>query len=532
MNLKKIICILLASLMLMTLLVSCGNQSTVDGGKNTNQTPVSEKEDLNMNAIVSLSEKVRVEAEPGASIKPNDEMNPLVSTRFSADPTSVEYNGRVYVFSTNDDQQYLATPYAVNGFGDIHSLNVFSSADLVNWTDHGYIDVKAASPRINTSWAPSIVKRVEDDGLTHFYLFYAENGWSTGVLTATDPLGPWTDPLGRPVIVPTMPEVNGILSNCFDPGALCDDDGTIYVACGAHKDSDVPGVSKGSGIFKLDDDLNIVEGPYVFEAPYFFEASEMNKIGDKYVYTFNGDWSAKEYPVEGYTKSPTCAMEYMVADDPMGPYTYVGWYLRNPGESNLLWGNNHTHLQEFKGNWYIISHSRLLEKHMGMDKSYRSVMIDKIDITIDEEGNVNIPHTYITAKGVEQVEYLDPYVHNEAETICNQSGIMTQMIGNVGDVIVTDIKDGDWIRVKGVDFGSNGAAQFVANVKGTGVIDIRLDDVNSETVGSVDFSVNEFTNIINNIDNITGVHDVYFVFGGKNWEFDAWQFVETAPSAE
>lgn len=520
MNMKKVICVLLSSLMLAVSLTSCGDAAG------------DEKEELNMNAIASLSERVRVDAELGISPKALDEMNPLISTRFSADPTSVEYNGRVYVIGTNDDQQYHATPDEENSYRAINTLNVFSSADLVNWTDHGYIDVKAASPRINTSWAPSVVKRVEDDGLTHFYLFYAEDGWKTGVLTATDPLGPWTDPLGESAIAPNMPEVEGYLVNCFDPGAYCDENGTIYVSCGGGASSDEPGMPRGSGVVQLDDDLKIVGHPYVFDAPYFFEASELNKIGDKWVYTFNGDWSAKEYAFDGYTKAPTCAMEYMVADDPMGPYTYGGWYLRNPGEYGFYWSNNHTHLQEFKGSWYVFTHTRQLEKSLGIEKSYRSIMIDKIDITIDENGNVNIPQTYITAKGVEQVEYLDPYVYNEAETICNQAGVETLMVGELGNVVVTDISKGDWIRVKGVDFGSEGSAQFVAKVKGKGIIDIRLDDVSSETVGSVEFDNAEYANVINSIDNITGVHDVYFVFGGSGWQFDAWQFVKNAPAAE
>lgn len=531
MKIKRLVYLLIAFVMAAAAMSGCAD-STTDPKDDTNAADTEAKEEITLSTPNSLSERVRVEADPGVSPKKLDEMNPLVSTRFSADPTSVEYNGRVYVFATNDDQQYQATPDEENTYGNINTLNVFSSADLVNWTDHGYIDVKAASPRINTSWAPSVVKRVEDDGLTHFYLFYAENGWATGVLTATDPMGPWTDPLGDTVIAPHMPEVNWALNNCFDPGAYCDEDGTIYVSCGGGKTSDTPGMPLGSGVFRLDDNLKIAEGPYVFEAPYFFEASELNKIGDKYVYTYNGDWSPKQYKFDGYTKAPTCAMEYMVADDPMGPYTYVSWYLKNPGESNLLWGNNHTHLQEFKDKWYIVSHSRLLEKSLGIEKGYRCVMIDQIDIDIDDDGNVIIEQRSISAEGVEQVGYLNPYVLNEAETICNQAGVDTLMIGELGEVVVTDIQEGDWIRIKGVDFGSEGTAQFAANVKGTGVIDIRLDDVSSETVGSIDFASDEFTSICNNIDNITGVHDVYFVFGGNDWQFDNWQFVKNVPVAE
>lgn len=482
---------------------------------------IEEEEAFTMDA---MNKRIRVEAEPGVSPTLSGQMNPLVTTRYSADPTSVEYNGRVYVFSTNDDQQYLATPDEENSYRDINTLNVFSSADLVNWTDHGYINVKAVSPRIRTSWAPSIVKRVEEDGLTHFYLFYAEDGWATGVLTATDPLGPWTDPLGKAAISPIHPSVKGTMVNCFDPGAYCDEDGSIYISCGGSKTTEDPAMPKGSAIVQLDDKLQIVGKPHVISAPYFFEASELNKIGKYYVYTFNSDWSTKLIPVEGYTKSPTCAMEYMVSEDPLGPYTYVNWYLRNPGEAGFLWGNNHTHLQEFKGKWYIFSHTRMLEQALGREKGYRSVMVDEIGITTDEDGNVIIEQKKISKKGPAQVEYLNPYAITEAETICQQAGIMTRMTDKLGETVVTDIHPGDWIRVKGVDFGSEGAVRFTGKVKGIGVIDIRLDDVHSETVGSIDFDTQEFARVTNSIDNIIGVHDVYFVFGGEGWEFDTWQF--------
>jgi len=32
--------------------------------------------------------------------------NPLLDFMFTADPTAVEYNGRIYVYATNDQQQY------------------------------------------------------------------------------------------------------------------------------------------------------------------------------------------------------------------------------------------------------------------------------------------------------------------------------------------------------------------------------------------------------------------------------------------
>lgn len=48
-----------------------------------------------------------------------------------------------------------------------HSLVMLSTDNMVNWTYHGLIDVKALSPWGIASWAPSIVSRVESDGKTY-----------------------------------------------------------------------------------------------------------------------------------------------------------------------------------------------------------------------------------------------------------------------------------------------------------------------------------------------------------------------------
>ena len=40
--------------------------------------------------------------------KPIGENNPIASNYFFADPTSVEYDGRLYVYGTSDQQEYGA----------------------------------------------------------------------------------------------------------------------------------------------------------------------------------------------------------------------------------------------------------------------------------------------------------------------------------------------------------------------------------------------------------------------------------------
>src|SRR5687767_2998217 len=103
--------------------------------------------------------------------------NPLLDFIFTADPTAVEYNGRVYVYATNDHQQYEHVGKdGKNTYQHIRTLVMMSSDDMVNWTYHGLINTAALSPWSTNSWAPSITSRLEADGKTHFYLYYSNGG--------------------------------------------------------------------------------------------------------------------------------------------------------------------------------------------------------------------------------------------------------------------------------------------------------------------------------------------------------------------
>ena len=48
-------------------------------------------------------------AEKFANVSPkltSNDGNPLLNFMFTADPTAVEFNGRIYVYATNDHQEY------------------------------------------------------------------------------------------------------------------------------------------------------------------------------------------------------------------------------------------------------------------------------------------------------------------------------------------------------------------------------------------------------------------------------------------
>ena len=97
---------------------------------------------LFMTAVVVMAGSALTAQTISREYKPSSEANPISSCVFCADPTAIEYDGRLYVYGSNDTQQYIKNgKTGGNGYGDIKSLVVFSTSDMINWTFHGTIDV-------------------------------------------------------------------------------------------------------------------------------------------------------------------------------------------------------------------------------------------------------------------------------------------------------------------------------------------------------------------------------------------------------
>lgn len=375
--------------------------------------------------------------------------NPISSEVFYADPTSVEYNGRLYVYGTNDHQQYETNgPDKDNSYDHIKSFVIYSTDDMVNWVYHGTINTKKIAPWINVSWAPSVVSRIEEDGLTHFYLYFSNGGSGVGVLEATNPLGPWTDPLGKPLVSSGMKG----LENCpypFDPGVCIDENGQGWLTFGGGIDSYLPSPAR---IVKLGDDmLSFASDFKEIPAPYFLEASELNYINGTYVYTYNSDWSDHKTPWDYDCAAPSdCSMVYMTSKTPLDPNSWEmkGEYFKNPGLSGFDYSNNHTHFQKFKDNYYILYHTLSLRKSMGIYGGYRSLCVDKLNV---DEDAVVIKSTGGTRSGVKAVSSLNPYVTHLGMELSNTADVTFDASNNIEPVVISDAA-GAWINVKNVRF--------------------------------------------------------------------------------
>ena len=451
---------------------------------------------------------------PTASYKADDENNPLFTQRFGADPGVMEYNGRVYVYTTNDVIEYDSNGKVTeNTYAQVNKINCLSSEDLVNWTDHDAIPVAGTdgiAKWATCSWAPCAAHKTIN-GKEKFFLYFCNGGNGVSVLTADSPTGPWTDPLGKALITRATPNCSDI-TWLFDPAVMVDDDGTGYLCFGGGvpdgKDA-MPGTSR---IVKLGDDMISLAGtPVTIEAPYLFEDSGINKIGDTYYYTYCSNWNTAGNAY-GMTSG---AIEYMTSNNPLGPYTYGGELFRNQGTFFGLYGNNHHSLCTLDGQLYLFYHNRSVEKAMGIEGNYRSPQVDAVTMQ-----GTKIQAVTGTMNGIAQKKTIDPYQTVQAETMSNQAGIQVR---GLGDTVVTEIDQGDWLKVSGVHF-SKGASQIAikASSKDGCAVKICTGSPTGKAVGYAEIpSGGTMTTVSAMVQGLNGTQDLYFVFSGQA-EMDSW----------
>lgn len=481
--------------------------------------------------------------------------NPISPCVFCADPTAIEYEGRLYVYGTNDHQQFLANnKTGSNGYGNIKSLVVFSTNDMMNWTFHGTIDVgTVCGSWCGQSWAPSAVWRETSSGNKEFFIYFANGGGSVGVIkSTTSPVGPFKSPRSSAMITHGMAGVDPC-NWVFDPGAVIDENGVGWIAFGGGDPQSSgsklwPGNSR---IAKLKPSMTALDGSAVnMPAPYLFEASELNMMNGRYVYTYNTSWSDRndwsQYDKRGNNPAPSsCSMCYMVSDNPLDPdsWEYRGEYVPNPGSFGFGYGNNHTHLQKFENNYYLFYHSSMLEQKMQTGASgFRSIGVNKATVN---ESTQKINKITMNTNGVSGIRNLNPFELQEAETMSTCGGVNYEDFTNISKVtninklgndasknLQVKMKAGSWTMVRKADFGSNGVNSFTLRAKGIGKMEIRLNSLTAKAAATVDFSSSTFTDHTISIDTtaFSGVHSVFFVFTeGTTIYFDAWKFTENTP---
>ena len=249
-------------------------------------------------------------------------------------------------------------------------------------------------------------------------------------------------------------------------------------------------------------------------ADNFFEAAWVFKRNGTYYFA--------------YSTTPKAAMriDYMTSDKPTSGFTYRGPVADQPPINN---NNNHASQFEFKGQWYHVYHNRIVAKQAGIPTGFRrNIALERFSFKPDG----SIEKVTYTEDGVPQVGHLNPYAKVEAETFAAQSGVETEPC-EAGGMQLCALANGDWVRIKGVDFGAAGAKSFAARVGGNaaGRIEIRLGGPDGTQLGTcevkTDGSANGLRTVRCEVAGATGVKDLCLRFvgdGDELFKLDSWIF--------
>ncbi|HEX2959462.1 MAG TPA: carbohydrate-binding protein, partial [Chitinispirillaceae bacterium] len=202
------------------------------------------------------------------------------------------------------------------------------------------------------------------------------------------------------------------------------------------------------------------------------------------------------------------------------------------GQGNSF--TNHPGPIDFKGNSYLFYHNGSLP---GGGSYHRSVCVEQF--TYNENGT--IPSLTMTTQGAVQVGSFNPYDTVQAETICWESGVETEICSE-GGFNVSSIENGDYIKVKGVDFGTDAATSFKARVASNtsgGKIELRLDSQTGTLIGALNVSGTggwqSWVTDSCSVSGATGKHDLFLKFVGASgllFNFNWWKFDQPQTSVE
>ena len=450
------------------------------------------------------------------------ENNPIMAHKYGADPAVLEYNDTLYVYTTNDMQQLEFSKGKIdNGYNKITSLNVFSTKDLVNWTDCGEISVAGrnnttgAARWASNSWAPAIAYK-KIDGKDKFFLYFADSGNGIGVLEGESPVGPFIDPLKAPLIsrdTPSCAKINWL----FDPAVIVDEKGDGYLYFGGGHDPDKYEHPMNARCVALADDMVHIKGePQVIDAPFLFEDSGINKIGDTWYYTYCTNWADRK-DTKDPDKMPIAVIGYMTSKNPLGPFDYKGYTLENPGTAFGAWGNNHHWIFNFRGKWYIAYHTQVLEKTVGCEKGgYRNVFIN--DFAVNADGS--LPNQKMSKQGVEQVCSFVLGGEIPAATFAASRNVAVS-----SKQTLVSVKDGAYVCIKGVEF-TGSEKEFTAKcvpVDGK-AIKVQLDNFGGNGREICEVKLGKKSEVSAKLTVSAGVHDLYIILP-EGCELISWAII-------
>lgn len=416
---------------------------------------------------------------------------PIIQTKYTADPAPMVYNDTVFLYTTHDEDD-------AEGF-KMQDWLLYTSTDMVNWTDHGVVaSLKSFDwvKRDNGAWAEQVVER---NG--KFYMYCPIHGNGIGVLVSDSPYGPFKDPLGKPLVWQKEHWDD------IDPTVFIDEDGQAYMYWG----------NPNCYYVKLNEDMISYSGDIV-------------KLKETPEHYQEGPWFYKRNGHYYLAFASTCCPEgigYAMSDSPTGPWKTKGYIMR-PTERTR---GNHPGIMDYKGKSYVFGlNYDLLKLETNTHYERRSVSV--AEMHYNEDGTIQEVPYWADTK-LEQIGTFNPFRKVEAETMAWGYGLKTAPNADKS-LSVVDVNNGEYICVRGVNFGKNKAHRFEVSalpLEG-GNLKIRLDVPDGKIVGNVNIPQGNETSKYElyscEVNAVSGIHDLYLSFEGENnkdlFELDYWKF--------
>ena len=431
--------------------------------------------------------------------------NPAISAVYTPDPAPYVHDGKVYLFVDHDEDD--ATYFKMKDW------LLFSTEDMVNWTYHG-AQVSTATfewaAQGDRAWAS---QAVEKGGKWYWYLCCntADGKDALAVAVADSPTGPWKDAIGGPL---------AIGFGFIDPTVFIDNDGTPWLFWG----------NKGLWYGRLNDDMVSFADGYK-EVPGYHDPKAFGAIQMKMNWAVGhdepmtqyeeGPWVTRRgdtyyivYPAGGVPEY----MAYSTAPTINGPWTFRGRIMDEAENSFTIHGGN----INYKGRDYMFYHNGILPNGGGF---HRSTAIEEFSFNADG----SIPFIPFTREGPSPVGTIDPYETVQAETMASSWGVKLDRLDGEKHY-VTSIHNGDWIKVREVDFGTEEPTMVsmeMLNFKHDGVLEFYLDELGGKPIASIDVIDDNMMKTAPVTPGVTGKHDLYLLFRGGDeelFDLDWWKF--------
>ena len=444
--------------------------------------------------------------------------NPFVQTWCTSDPAPLVVGDRMYVYTGHDEDGA--------DFFWMQEWRVYSTDDMVNWTDHGSpLALESFGWADDRAWAAQTIER---NGKFYWYICAhsrISNGMAIGVAVSDSPTGPFRDAIGKPLFE------NGSWDH-IDPTVMIDDDGQAWLMWGN------PRVY----YLKLNEDMISYSGELgridmteeAFGSPAMNERVRGKQYKDSYT---EGPWLMKlrggdnekmrnpnRYALLYAAGGVPEHISYSTAPSPAGPWTYAGQIMPLSDTGSFT---NHCGVADFKGHSYFFYHTGKLPGGGGFG---RSVAVEEFKYNADGSFPTILP----TDEGVKPIATFNPFRRVEAETMAFSRGVKTEQNDQVG-VYVTDIHNGDYIKLQNVEFGNKIPRTFTVRVASGlrgGAIDLRIDSLGGESLVRIDVpgtgGWEQWRTITADLTKrVEGVHDVYLQFTGRKgpklFNFDWWE---------